>query len=53
MTQVDLLNNLARASEGVALALKNRHRRLEMIANLEYAEANIRHILKDEPWSAR
>lgn len=48
MNEHDLINGLARASEGVALALKNRHRRLEMIANLEYAQANIIRILKEK-----
>jgi len=40
------INALARAAEGIALALKNRHNQNEMIANLEYAQANIQHILK-------
>lgn len=53
MSDSDRLNSLVRANEGVALALKNRHHRLEMIANLEYAQANIRLILAEEPWSKR
>lgn len=47
MSENDLLNSLGRASEGVALALKNRDTKAEMIANLEYAKANIDHILRE------
>lgn len=41
----DLNNTLARASEGVALAMKNRNQPAEARANIEYAQANLRHAL--------
>lgn len=41
-----VFTDLGRATEGLGLALKNRGNIYEMVANLEYAQANIRHIFE-------
>lgn len=46
MNEHDLVTSLARIAEGAALAIKNRHNRPEMVANLEYAEANLRSVMR-------
>lgn len=46
MSKDDLILGLARIAEGAALAIKHRHNRPEMIANLQYVEANLRHIME-------
>lgn len=46
MNEHDLVNTLSRIAEGAASALLNRHNRLEMVANLEYAEANLRRVMQ-------